>query len=582
MKYAVPFLLILALSGCGGGGSTYTTPPPPPPPPTSTPHPQGVWTTQAFTAPVNPVHAFLLNTGNVLFIQGSGNCPPNVTGCPTGLSQYGATVWTPGSSTFNSLEGTLPFDLFCNGAAILPDGTVLVSGGTLAYAGGPTAAVMRAMGHGKAIPGGAMTSEAENTAGHHVVPRDATAAADDQFTGSLQSTIFNPATNKWSTPATMAMGRWYPTVTELGTGTLMTYGGQDQNANDNPLIEYWNSTGWSTPVIPYCVDDNSGLTTDCRTQFYTDGTQPIPAGPSLYPRMILLSNGKVLHAGPEPQTWLFDPTVAAPAANWLHVGNMNFGDYRTYGSVVLLPLTPTNNYASKVFVMGGLGAATGVVNATETTELLDMSQTMPAWTYGPSMSQPRVEMNAVLLPNGKVLALGGSANDEDPSTASFDADIYDPAANTFSPAGTTSFPHLYHSTALLLPDATVFITGGNPQQGSYEGHIEVYQPSYLFNSDGSLATRPTFTGAPASTSYGKTITLTTSTTVSSVVMIHDGAATHAFDMAQREIALSFTQGNGSITVTTPPNGNVAPPGYYMLFILNSNGVPSMASFIQVN
>ena len=522
----------------------------------------------------------MLNTGNVLFLAGSGNCPPTLAGCPQNVSQYGATVWTPGTSTFNSVSQ--PFDLFCNGAAQLPDGTVLVSGGTLGYATGPAAAIMRAMGHGKSVPHGAMTSAAENTPGHHPVPMDATAAADGGFTGSNLSTIFNPTTRTFSATSSMVSGRWYPTVTELGDGRLMTYAGQDENSNDNPLIEYWNGTGWSAPVVPYCSADGGATIGDCRQQFYTDGSQPVAAAPALYPRMILLPNGTVIHAGPEPQTWIFDPTVAAPGENWSYLNTTNFDDYRTYGSVVLLPLDPKNNYAATIFSMGGLGALSNVVSATETTELLDMSQPVPMWIYGPNMSQPRVEMDAVLLPNGKVLAIGGSANDEDPSTASLNADIYDPVKNTFSPAGTMSYPHLYHSTALLLPDGTVFMTGGNPQQGSFEGHIEVYQPPYLFNADGSPATRPTYTGAPASISYGKSFTLTTSGTVASVVLIHEGASTHAFDMAQREIVLNFTQGTGSITVTTPPNGNIAPPGYYLLFVLNGSGVPSVGQFVKIS
>ena len=67
------------------------------------------------------------------------------------------------------------------------------------------------------------------------------------------------------------------------------------------------------------------------------------------------------------------------------------------------------------------------------------------------------------------------------------ADLYDPAMNTFSPAGTNAFPRLYHSNSLLLPDATVLLIGGNPMRGSYEAHLEIYAPAYLFNLAGGLA-----------------------------------------------------------------------------------------------
>src|SRR5712691_3902378 len=118
------------------------------------------------------------------------------------------------------------------------------------------------------------------------------------------------------------------------------------------------------------------------------------------------------------------------------------------------------------------------------------------------MSQPRIEMNAVILPTGNVLALGGSTNDEDASTASLNADLYDPSSNSFSSAGANSYPRLYHSVALLLPDATVWIAGSNPSRGNYESHMESYRPAYLFNSDGSLATRPTISSTPSNIAWG--------------------------------------------------------------------------------
>ena len=115
-------------------------------------------------------------------------------------------------------------------------------------------------------------------------------------------------------------------------------------------------------------------------------------------------------------------------------------------------------------------------------------------------------MEATILPNGKVLVDGGSAKDEDATTASLQAEIYDPATNSFSSAGSNAFPRLYHNVQLLLPDATVALSGGNPEQGVFENHIEIYQPSYLFNPDGSLATRPRIAaGAPGSITYAPVV-----------------------------------------------------------------------------
>jgi hypothetical protein len=228
--------------------------------------------------------------------------------------------------------------------------------------------------------------------------------------------------------------------------------------------------------------------------------------------------------------------------------------------------------------MGGMG---DTVAATNTTELLDMSQANPMWVAGPAMSQPRVEMNAVLLPTGKVLTIGGSADDENTSTASTNADLYDPLTNTFTALAPNVYPHLYHSTGVLLPDASVVLSGGNPQQGTFEPHIEIYKPAYFFNADGSLATRPSLTGTPTSITYGQVFQATTNGNIASVVLIRESAATHAFDMSQRLIGLNFAVTNGTMGIAGPPNANIAPPGPYLLFVVDKNGVPSIGQVVTV-
>jgi hypothetical protein len=200
------------------------------------------------------------------------------------------------------------------------------------------------------------------------------------------------------------------------------------------------------------------------------------------------------------------------------------------------------------------------------------------------MSKARIQMNATILPNGKVLATGGSANDEDALTAGLNADLYDPATNTFSSAGANAFPRLYHSNALLLPDATVLLMGGNPQRGNYEARLEIYSPAYLFNGDGTPADRPLISGVPPGTvNYNTSFAVQTpdAADIASVVLVRPGTPTHAFDMEQRLVGLTFTAGAGVLNVTAPANGNIAPPGYYMLFVLNSAGVPSVARFVRL-
>ena len=374
----------------------------------------------------------------------------------------------------------------------------------------------------------------------------------DPFHGWQRTAIFDPATGKFADMQDMADGRWYPTSIELSDGRIMTFSGLGVSGSTNTLVELYKVGQGFAPAV------DAGWV------------------PPLYPRLHLLPSGKVFYSGWTPQSQLFTPSTGAWSGT---IATTNYGGNRTYGSSVLFPLTPVNNYAPKVMIFGGGNPSTS------TTEIIDLSAASPAWTNGPAMSSPRIEMNATMLPNGKILALGGSLNDEDVNTASLGADLYDTATNTMTSAGSNSFPRLYHSVSLLLPDGTVWVAGGNPQRGSYETHVEIYSPPYLFNSDGSLATRPTITSVtPGVVGYGANFTVQTpdAANITSVVLMKDGSTTHAFDMDQRMVGVSFTRGTGTLTVTSPPNGNIAPPGYYMLFLLNSSGVPSVAKFIQLS
>jgi len=372
----------------------------------------------------------------------------------------------------------------------------------------------------------------------------------DPFHGWKRTSIFDPVTAKFTDMQDMAHGRWYPTSVELGDGRILTFSGLDESGDTNSQVEIYKvGLGWSTP--------------------YSSWTPP------LYPRLHLLPSGNVFYSGSTTQSRTFSTTTNSWSAT---LATTNYGNSRTYGSSVLFPLTPANGYTPKVIVFGGGNPSTA------TTEIIDLSSPSPSWVYGPPMSAPRIEMNATLLPNGKILTVGGSQVDEDIGSASLGADLYDTSTNTMGSAGSNAFPRLYHSVSLLLPDATVWVAGGNPQRGNYENHVEIYSPPYLFNPDGSLATRPTITSVAQVIGYGTSFQVQTpnAANVSSVVLMKNGSATHAFDMDQRMVGLSFTAGSGALTVTGPPNGNTAPPGYYMLFLLNTAGVPSVAKFVRVS
>src|SRR5436190_2854364 len=374
----------------------------------------------------------------------------------------------------------------------------------------------------------------------------------DPFHGELRPSTRDPATNACPDHQSMAHGRWYPTGTVVGDGLVMIFSGLSETGGTNTSVEFYSaSSGWSAAFSA-------------------------PWTPPLYPRLHVLPNGNVFYSGSSTGSSLFNPATHIWTTN---VAFTNYNGTRTYGTSILLPLTPANNYTPKVLIMGGGSPSTN------TSEIIDLSAATPKWVYGPNMSQPRIEMNATILPNGRVLAVGGSLNDEDTATASLKADLYDPGTNTFSPAGAEVYARLYHSVSLLLPDGTVWVAGGNPQRGTYEPHMEIYSPAYLFNANGTAATRPTITSTSSSIiGYGGAFQVQTpdAANISSVVLMRNGAVTHAFDMDQRMVGLSFTAGSGVLNVTAPPNGNIAPPGYYMLFALTTAGVPSVATFVHLS
>jgi hypothetical protein len=316
--------------------------------------------------------------------------------------------------------------------------------------------------------------------------------------------------------------------------------------------------------------------------------EPVDGGaftPPLFPRMFLLPNGRVFYTGQgsgsrTSNSWIFDPTPRTWASSAATTRS------RDYGAHVLLPLYPPS-YVPKVMSYGGADPGTN------TTEFIDLSAATPAWTAGPNLSSGRIELNAVLLPNGRVLVHGGSLNNESPDAAGRNAQIYNPAANAFDSAGTASYSRLYHSSSLLLPDATVAIIGSNPgSRSTYEPAIETYSPPYLFDAnDLPVTNRPVITSVPTSPlAYGAAFSVgyTSSSAIASAVLVRPGSSTHAIDMEQRMIGLCGASpqpactGGGTLNLTTPANGNIAPPGYYMVFLLDSAGVPSVAKFIQLS
>ena len=244
------------------------------------------------------------------------------------------------------------------------------------------------------------------------------------------------------------------------------------------------------------------------------------------------------------------------------VTNRSVNIFRDYDSAVMYD-------NGKVLVVGGGDPPTN------TAEVIDLNASTPAWRQVASMAFARRQLNTTVLPDGKVLVTGGTSGPgfNNTNTPVFAAEMWDPATETWTTMASQQFPRLYHSGAVLLPDARVLTIGGDnvPQ-------TEIYEPPYLFKG-----ARPTINSAPGTVSYGQTFFVETpnAASITQVTWIRLSSVTHSFNMNQRINRLSFSQVAGGLNVVAPSNANLTPPGHYMLFILNSNGVPSVAKIIRV-
>lgn len=356
--------------------------------------------------------------------------------------------------------------------------------------------------------------------------------------GVAKAGLYNPATNSWTAVPDMNAGRWYPTVTTLANGDALVVSGDiDTRIGNNTLPQVYQaaSNTWRS------------LTGARLSQF-------------LYPMMFLAPNGKVIDVGPTEQTRYLDTTNSGA---WSAVADRNFG-VREWGSAVM--------YAEgKILVVGGNDPPTA------TAEVIDLNAPVPAWRAVAPMRFARQQLNTTLLPDGTVLVTGGTSGPgfDNAATPVFAAELWDPATETWTTLASASVPRLYHSAALLLPDGRVLTTGGDNYRDA-----ETFSPPYLFKG----GTRPTMSGVPVSVGYGQSFSVQSpnSADIRKVTLIRLPSVTHSFNMGQRLNVLQFASATtGVLNITAPANGNLAPPGTYMLFIVNADGVPSMGSMVQV-
>jgi hypothetical protein len=240
----------------------------------------------------------------------------------------------------------------------------------------------------------------------------------------------------------------------------------------------------------------------------------------------------------------------------------------------------------KVLVAGG-------GPSTNTAEVINVNGAKPTVTPTGSMAYGRRQNNLTVLADGTVLATGGNSSGAslvDMNAGVYAAELWNPATGQWTTLSSMQVTRQYHSTALLLPDGRVLSAGGGicgtcDSVGYLNKNAEIFSPPYLFAKDGSgsLAPRPTITSVPSTVAEGSQFSVSTpdAASISKVALVKLGAVTHSNNMDQRYVPLSFTAATGAITATAPPTINIAPPGYYMLFIINSAGVPSVAPILRI-
>lgn len=356
--------------------------------------------------------------------------------------------------------------------------------------------------------------------------------------GPRTAYIFDSFTEQWIQVEDMRAGRWYPSNITLPDGRVITISGlNDTDGALNSDVELWDANG----------------TNNWRLL----GQKTVP----YYPYLHVLSNGSVFRSGPDAQTETYNPI----SNQWAFVATRNVAGRYEAPSILLPPS------ADRVMVVGGYNLSGQPTNSAE---IIDLTAPSPQWSTIAPMNFRRMDFNAVILPNGKVFVVGGRSDFDGSPTPVLTPEIFDPQALTWDMVEPHQIPRRYHSTAILLPDGRVLVAGGDFQPSG-----EIYSPPYLFQGS-----RPVVQSAPSVIGYGESFSVdfTSTTTTNRVALIRFSSVTHSVNFDQRYVRLSdVIGGSGIYTVNAPASGNLAPPGYYMLFVIDQNGIPSVSATVQV-
>ncbi|MEU2519453.1 kelch motif-containing protein [Streptomyces sp. S-9] len=385
------------------------------------------------------------------------------------------------------------------------------------------------------------------------------------FQGIRDAYEFDPVAEKYIKVDPMKEARWYPTLTTLSDGKILSVSGLDDIGQ----------------LVP---GKNEIYDPETKEWEYTDKVRQFPT----YPALFLMQNGKIFYSGSNagygPDDVGRDPGVWDVKTNkFKEVPGLSDPDLMETSNTVLLPPAQDERY----MVIGGGGVGESQ-KSSEKTRIVDLKADDPAFVDGPSLDKGTRYPQASILPNDEVLISGGSQDYRGRSDSNIlEARIYDTEKNELRRVADPLVGRNYHSGSILLPDGRVMFFGSdslyadkaNTKPGEFEQRIEIYTPPYLYGDD----EQPDLSGGPQTIERGGSGTFTSrdAASVKKVRLIRPSATTHVTDVDQRSIALDFTTDGDKVTVTVPKNRNLVQSGWYMLFVTDANGTPSKAQWVQV-
>lgn len=357
-------------------------------------------------------------------------------------------------------------------------------------------------------------------------------------------TQFDPIDNSLVRAGTMWRPRWYATSTMLPDGEVLIQGGT--GGRDRPEVR--------------TLEGSFRLLTGANT----GGID------SFYPRNFLAPDGKVFGIASR-RMYRIDPAgTGRMEALGTFAGN-NFGNSST--AVMFAP--------GRILQVGG---GSDIQNGSNEASLIDIRGAAPAVTPAAPMALGRHWANATVLADGRVFVAGGSkVKNSRNGPVTYQSELYDPASGTWSAGAVAARMRLYHATSLLLPDATVLTAGGGAPGPQLNLNAEIYYPPYLFDAAGNRAARPRITSAPMALRAGALLEVSSPDTASiaRMTLVKTGSVTHSFDMDQRFIDLPMSRSEEAVRAWLPASSALTPPGNYMVFLINQDGVPSEAAMLRI-